>query len=132
MTSVEPAQTVRTDDPLTAQGDRRSWERVALEVEVTLTSDSQFFAGLSGDVSEGGIFVQTYRSYAVGSRVLLAFSLPTGEIRTEGVICWVRPSAEGTLPGVGIGFENLPAAERRSIEAFCKARPPLYHDLDGQ
>ncbi len=132
MSSAQTARTSWTDEATTASGERRSWERVSLEVEVTLTSDSQFFAGLSGDVSEGGIFVQTYKSYAVGSRVLLAFSLPSGEIRTEGVIRWVRPSSDGTLPGVGISFESLPPGERRSIEAFCKARPPLYHALDGE
>ena len=130
MTTEETAGSSWTDEAPTL--DRRASERVALDVEVTLTSDSQFFAGLSGDVSEGGLFVQTYRRYAVGCRVAVAFSLPTGEIQTHGVVRWVRPTADGSQPGLGISFEHLSSAQRASIEAFCRARPPLYHDVDGE
>ena len=111
--------------------ERRAAERCQIEVEVSLGSESQFFAGLSGDISTGGLFVQTYRLRDVGSLVLLAFSLPTGEIRTHGVVRWIRRAAEGTTPGMGIGFEGLLSDERDAIEAFCKTRPPLYHDLES-
>ncbi len=129
MKSESAARKSWTDE---APTERRASERVSLDVEVTLTSDSQFFAGLTGDVSAGGLFVQTYKSYAVGSRLIVAFSLPTGEIRTPGVVRWVRTSTDGTPPGVGIAFETLVAADRASIEAFCRTRPPLYHDVDGE
>jgi uncharacterized protein (TIGR02266 family) len=117
--------------PTTHLMNRRASERSQIEVEVSLTSESQFFAGLSGDISTGGLFVQTYSLRPVGSRVLVAFSLPEGEIRTPGTVRWVRREAEGTTPGLGIAFENLESSERDSIEAFCRARPPLYHDLDN-
>lgn len=131
MNSESAARKSWTDE---APTERRASERVSLDVEVTLTSDSQFFAGLTGDVSEGGLFVQTYKSYAVGSRLIVAFSLPAParEIRTPGVVRWVRPSTDGTPPGIGIAFETLVAADRASIEAFCRTRPPLYHDVDGE
>lgn len=35
-------------------GERRSSPRVALEVEVSLTSEAYFYAGLTGDVGAGG------------------------------------------------------------------------------
>lgn len=130
MTGDKATQSPWTDEAPTRPRERRSWERVALDVEVTLSSDSQFFAGLSGDVSEGGLFVQTYKHYAVGCSVLVCFSLPSGEIRTPGVVRWVRPAADGVPPGLGIEFEGLSSAERTHIEAFCRARPPLYHDTD--
>lgn len=129
---MENARESWTEEASTTPSERRSWNRTALDVEVTLTSDSQFFAGLSGDVSEGGLFVQTYKAYPVGGRVIVAFSLPTGEIRTPGVVRWVRPATEGTPPGLGIAFESLVAADRASIEAFCRTRPPLYHDVEGE
>jgi uncharacterized protein (TIGR02266 family) len=111
--------------------ERRASGRIALEVDVTLNSDSQFFAGLSGDVSEGGLFVHTYKRYEVGTRILVAFSLPTASIQTPGTVRWVRPAAGDAPPGVGIAFEALSSGDRESIEAFCRARPPLYHDVDG-
>jgi uncharacterized protein (TIGR02266 family) len=123
---------VSEETSTTASGERRSSERIALEVDVTLTSDSQFFAGLSGDVSQGGLFVQTYKRCEVGSQLLLEFTLPTGPVRTTGVVRWVRPGAEGMAPGMGVIFENLSDADRKRIQAFCKARPPLYHDEDEE
>jgi uncharacterized protein (TIGR02266 family) len=112
--------------------ERRASERVEIEVEVSLTSESQFFAGLTGDISTGGLFIHTYSLRPVGSRVLVAFSLPMGEIKTPGVVRWVRRASEGTEPGLGIAFENLGSSERASIEAFCRTRPPLYHDLETE
>ena len=110
--------------------DRRASERSPIEVEVSLSSESQFFAGLSGDVSTGGLFVQTYSPRPVGSHVLVAFSLPTGEIRVSGVVRWVRAATEGSPPGLGIAFQHLEGSELAAIEAFCRTRPPLYHDIE--
>jgi uncharacterized protein (TIGR02266 family) len=118
------------DEAPTARQERRAWERIAVNVEVTLTSESQFYAGLTGDISKGGLFLQTYERYVKNHRVSVAFSLPTGEIRTTGVVRWFREASEGTAPGVGIEFDNLGEIERRRIENFCRARPPLYHDHD--
>ena len=120
------------DEAPTNLMERRASERVELEVEVSLTSESQFFAGLTGDISTGGLFVHTYSLRPVGSRVLVCFALPTGEIKTPGIVRWVRRANEGTEPGLGIAFESLMGNDRDSIEAFCKKRPPLYHDLESE
>jgi uncharacterized protein (TIGR02266 family) len=101
-----------------------------IEVEISLTSESQFFADLSGDMSTLGLFVQTYRTHPVGSCVLITATLPLGEVRARGVVRWVRGATEETPPGLGIAFERLSTAERASIEAFCASRPPFYHDLE--
>jgi uncharacterized protein (TIGR02266 family) len=118
------------DEAPTHRMERRTSERVTLDVEVTFTSDSQFFAGLSGDISEGGLFVQTYQRHPIGSRLSLTFSLPTGQIRATGIVRWIREATAGALPGVGIAFEDLPRSERAQIDSFCRSRPPLYHDLE--
>ncbi len=115
----------------TRVSERRAAERSPIEVEVSLSSESQFFAGLSGDMSTGGLFVQTYEIRPVGSRVLVALSLPTGEIRAAGAVRWVRRATDGTPPGLGIAFERLTAGDRCAIEAFCDMRPALYHDLES-
>jgi uncharacterized protein (TIGR02266 family) len=112
-----------TRDPLVGEvsadrTERRVSERVAIEVEVSLTSDSQFFAGLSGDISQGGLFAQTHRPVPLGSHVLLAIFLPTGDIVTRGIVRWARPASDSAPPGVGICFETLLSSERAAIEAL--------------
>jgi uncharacterized protein (TIGR02266 family) len=115
------------ESPTKPQG-AAATERVIIEVEVTISSESQFFAGLSGDVKQGGLFVQTYRHLAVGTRVALSLLLPTGEIAALGVVDWTRDANQSTSPGIGIIFEALPLEGRWRIEEFCRVRPPLYHE----
>ncbi len=115
------------EDPTTPW---RARARVAVRVEVTLASESQFFAGLSGDVSEGGIFVQTYRPLAVGDRVALVVALPAGDVEILGVVQWVRDADVNMSPGFGAAFERLSPGSLMRIEEFCRRRPPLYHDIE--
>ena len=123
----------RPSNPNGLPSERRGHPRIAFEVEVTLLSDSMFFAGLSGDISEGGIFVSTYREVPVGRPVSVAFRLPNGQAMVRGVVRWTRPASEGGVsPGVGIEFEALEDSERDLIRDFCKDRPPLYYELESQ
>ncbi len=100
-----------------------------IEVEVSLSTESQFFAGLSGDIASGGLFVQTYELCPAGSRVTLDITLPDARILGTGIVCWIRPAGKGAPPGMGIVLEHLSTADRDAIEAFCAVRPPLYHEL---
>jgi uncharacterized protein (TIGR02266 family) len=113
--------------------DHRASERVSLEVELHMASDSHFFSGLSGDISEGGVFVSTYRELAVGSLVDLEFSLPGAHrtVHTRGEVRWHRDASANQTPGVGIAFEEIPDDDRALIHRFCTMRPPLYYDDVG-
>jgi uncharacterized protein (TIGR02266 family) len=113
--------------------EHRSSERISLEVELHLASDSHFFSGLSGDISEGGVFISTYRRLAVGSLVELEFSLPGSQrpVRARGVVRWHRAPSPQFPPGVGVAFEDLGDDDRAAIHAFCSVRPPLYYDDVG-
>jgi uncharacterized protein (TIGR02266 family) len=114
-----------------APPERRASDRVHLEVEVTLHSDSHFFAGLSGNVSEGGLFVQTYRELPIGHPVSLRFELPGGNVLVPGSVRWIRTASEGCPPGLGIAFgEALNDTEKNLISEFCTRRPPLFYDMD--
>jgi uncharacterized protein (TIGR02266 family) len=110
--------------------DRRSGDRVPLEAEISLESDSQFFTALSGNLSSGGIFVATYQAVPVGAPVALRVALPDGELVAKGTVRWVRDVSSGASPGLGIAFEGLAADAAARIERFCAARPPLLHDDD--
>jgi uncharacterized protein (TIGR02266 family) len=112
---------------------RRAAPRTSLVVELHLASDSHFFSGLSGDISEGGVFVSTYRALAAGTPVDLEFSLPGSDrtVKARGEVRWHRHASTDAPPGVGIAFEELAAEDRALIHRFCTLRPPLYYDDVG-
>ena len=114
--------------------EHRASKRISLQVELHLASDSHFFSGLSGDISEGGVFVSTYRALAQGSLVDLEFSLPGYEqpLHARGEVRWHRDATpQGPPPGVGISFDQLSDDDRNAIHRFCTMRPPLYYDDVG-
>ena len=114
-----------------AAEEHRASPRTSIEVELHISSDSHFFSGLSGDLSEGGLFVSTYRQLALGSLVDLEFSVPGSEhpVHARGEVRWHRDASPDAPPGVGIAFEELPDEDRAAIQRFCTMRPPLYYDV---
>jgi len=108
--------------------ERRADVRIALEVEVSLASESHFFVGLSGDLSGGGLFVVTWRKLAVGTPIFVAVDLPDGRLLADGEVRWVRDASDA--PGLGIAFTGLSEEDRRRIEVFCAQRAPLYFDVE--
>ena len=55
---------------------QRVHSRAELSLAVTLMGENNFYVGLSQNISEGGIFIATYRVLPLGTRVLLTFTLP--------------------------------------------------------
>jgi uncharacterized protein (TIGR02266 family) len=113
--------------------ERRENERVSLEVDIGLHSASQFYAGLSNDISEGGLFVSTVRALPVGSEITLSFVLPGGHaVTTRGRVAWLsspRDAADGTRPGMGVRFVRLEPQHRAAIDAFLRLRPAMLHEV---
>ncbi len=111
---------------------RRLTGRTVLEVDVGLVSESQFYAGLSMDLSTGGLFVATYQIKPVGTRVAVSLVLPGGQsVWAKGVVRWVRESAgdEG-VPGMGVEFTEIDPADLEAVKHFCKMRAPMYFESD--
>jgi|GEM_PF-1457385 len=110
---------------------RRRNQRLQLELELEFKEDTHFYAGITQDLSQGGVFVATYRLLAVGTLLWLAFDLPDGtHVRTRGEVRWLRGEQDGSLrPGMGVAFVDLPEPSLRAIEAFCCARAPLYIEI---
>lgn len=113
--------------------EHRATPRTSLVVELHLASDSHFFSGLSGDISEGGVFVSTYRDLATGTPVDLEFSLPGSNrvVHAKGEVRWHRSASPDVPPGVGISFDEVGDEDRALIHRFCTLRPPLYYDDVG-
>ena len=114
----------------TPPSQRRSLRR-SFEAELEFTEDSQFYAGLTQDISQGGVFIATYRLFPVGSCLDLAFELPDGtHVKTRRQVRWLRETAsQGARPGMGVAFSELPPEALTAITEFCRERPPLYMDV---
>jgi len=110
---------------------QRSQERLWLDVELSHWSDSQFYAGLSADASEAGLFVATYRPFLPGEGVLLRLELFGEPIEVDGILRWRRAACEHAPPGVGIALGDLPPKARKLIHAFCAERAPIYYELES-
>jgi uncharacterized protein (TIGR02266 family) len=103
--------------------------RVFFEVEIGLSSESNFYTGLTLDVSSGGVFVSTHQPAASGSEVTLFFVLPSGHpVEVTGVVRWTRTASEDSTPGMGVAFTQLEAADLAAIAEYCGYRAPLFHE----
>ena len=110
----------------------RQHRRVDLHVEITLESDSNFYAGVANNVSEGGVFVATFAAPPVGAKVTLSLGLPgTRRFSIPGRVRWVRDDevCRGSVPGCGIQWLELPADARVAIEDFVRSRDTELYDL---
>ena len=111
--------------------ERRSEPRIQRQFELEFNYETHFFAGLTLDISSGGLFIATYHLFPVGTALSLSFQLPDGvRLSVRGEVRWVRCVSEGNeRPGMGVAFKELSAEALAAISAFCAERPPLYMDL---
>jgi len=112
--------------------ERRTAPRIGLCVGVALHSDSNFYTGLSEDISQGGLFVATLVLQPIGTLLTLTFCLPTGhEIVAEGVVRWIRDPHDynnDAVPGMGVQFCALGDDQEHLIREFIAVREPLFFD----
>ena len=109
--------------------ERRGEPRHSCDIEVEFADETHFFAGLTQDISRGGLFVSTYHLLPVGSQLNLRFELPNGaQIEVLGQVRWVLDPDSDARPGIGIEFVDPSPEVVASIAAFCATRPPLYFD----
>lgn len=109
---------------------KRVAARVAMQTQVDLSSDSNFFTGFSTNISEGGLFVATVNVLPPGTPVDVTFSLPAGSRLTiKGEVRWTREVNDRTpevFPGVGVRFTEVDPAVVSQIKSFVQQREPLF------
>jgi uncharacterized protein (TIGR02266 family) len=132
---MAPITAESTIFPVAREGaERRLCPRVALCVEVGFLSDSNFYAGFTEDVSEGGLFVATHLLKDVGTELTLTFTLPNEHVVTAaGVVRWLRDPHDlqsETAPGMGIQLLKLSAEDLAMVQQFVALRAPLFYDVD--
>ena len=123
-------------DPLGETSERRTQNRIDVELIVSIESDSNFFSGFSENISEGGLFIATYDYKPLGSTFVLEFQLPelSHKIKTRCVVRWVRdynPSVPEMVPGMGVEFLDIVDRDQDYVLRFCEQlREPMFIDLD--
>lgn len=109
--------------------ERRVARRVAIEVDVGVSSESNFFTGFSGDISEGGLFIATYNLLPVGAHVHVSFGVMGREISCDATVCWIRePIDMNLMPGFGVRFDDLSDEDHTAIAKFIAKRAPIFYD----
>ena len=122
-----PDRTVPDEGPY-----RGATEREQVEANLGATTESNFYVGFSGEISQGGVFIATYNILPKGSPVRLFVTLP-GNLSTEvdGHVRFVRDPMDMSSdrePGMGVAFDGLPKESRELILRFIRKRPPMFYD----
>ncbi|MEW5849094.1 MAG: PilZ domain-containing protein [Myxococcota bacterium] len=104
--------------------------RARLRVQITDTSESNFFTGFSGGLSDGGIFVASYDvTHPAGTEVELSLDLPDQpELVLHGVVRWIRDGAAGMAPGMGVELKDVRSAQAEVMREFMGQREPLFFE----
>lgn len=113
---------------------RRAYPRYGVDLDVSLGSDHNFYAGFVENISAGGVFVATHAIKPVGERLELTIHVPDSEepVRAIGEVRWIREYSEASdvPPGMGVRFVELAASAQQAIERFLEHRDPLFFDDD--
>jgi uncharacterized protein (TIGR02266 family) len=145
MTTSAPGRTEPREERAEAQisevsstavaGDkRREHARFRVDLDVSIGSEHNFYAGFAENLSAGGVFVATHLLKPVGEKLEMCVNLPDGlgTVVGEGEVRWLREYNESsdTPPGMGIRFIHFEAGSLEAIDRFLKAREPLFFDDD--
>ena len=117
--------------PSDAATPRREHSRFHVDLDVTVGSDHNFYAGFAENLSAGGVFIATHKLKPVGSPIELTINLPDGvQVRATGEVRWIRVFNEqsDTPPGMGVRFNDLADASVALIQSFLARRDPLFFD----
>lgn len=98
--------------------DRRDGVRVAIEAEVEMTSFAKFL-GRAGDLSVGGIYVETHEDLDIDSEVTLEMWVPEAEeyLALHGEVRWLdTDDADDGMTGYGIEFVDMTSQARDRLE----------------
>jgi uncharacterized protein (TIGR02266 family) len=123
-----------TTNDAASEDNRRIYPRFGVDLDVTMSSDHNFYAGFAENISSGGLFIATHVLKPAGEKLEISVNLPDRPrpIRCIGEVRWVREYSErsNVPPGLGIRFLDLPAEDATAIEQFVKDREPLFYDDD--
>ena len=100
---------------------------ITLRIKFKSASLDEFVARYGADVSAGGIFIRTRQPLAVGSLLRFDFSLTDGShlMAGMGTVVWIRepdPSRAGSIPGMGLRFDQLAPESQQNHQLILAAK----------
>ena len=108
--------------------------RAAVELDVSLGSEHNFYAGFVENLSAGGVFVATHLLRPVGEVIELSIHISEAgsTVKGTGEVRWLREYNETSdvPPGMGVKFLDLEDGAENAIEHFLAQRDPLFFDDD--
>jgi uncharacterized protein (TIGR02266 family) len=126
------AQFARASTAPDSGPDLRRFDRYRVELELSMGSEHNFYAGFVENMSQGGLFIATHTKKNVGERVDFTVHLPGFAEPVSGVgeVRWVRVFSDtsNVPPGIGVRFLELRGNSLATIESFLKDREPLFYD----
>lgn len=116
-----------------AGADKRVYKRFPVVVEVSYSSEHNFYTGFIRNISSGGLFVATAAPLHIGERMELSFHIPGADAAcvVHGIVKWMipyDPLNTETSPGMGVQFIDLNQETQTIIDSFLKLREPLFYD----
>ena len=107
--------------------DQREHPRLGVELAVTLGSDSNFYLGLTENISEGGVFIATERVEPVGLLLEVAIALNDGlpPLRVVGELRWLRDCPPR---GIGLRFRDISPVDTVRVRMFALRRDPVFFE----
>ena len=125
--------TIHSVAPTSDGSHRREHSRFAVDLEVSVGSEHNFYSGFAENLSAGGVFIATHKLKPVKSLIELTINLPDGvSVRATGEVRWIRVFNEhsDSPPGMGVKFDALDPQSVAAIESFLARRDPLFFDED--
>ena len=114
--------------------EKRANVRLPCTFEVGIITESNFYTGLTGDISEGGLFVQTYDLKPRGTVLEVKIKLPGQEESTKlnAQVIWVRepdPMGNRYKPGMGLKLLNPSHEMSEAINQHLLRHEPLFIEI---
>ncbi len=110
--------------------ERRGGDRLALQVNVSSASDSNFYLGMTENISRGGVFISSAVMPEIGlmMEIMLELTDDGPPMRVAGEVRWHKRHADNLgNSGYGLRFVSLSAADEERIRDFVSERQPLVH-----
>ncbi len=114
--------------PIEDHPERRQ-TRYEVDLQVTVDSQHNFFAGAATNLSASGIFVATHIVQPIGTRVDFTVHLGDRLVKGVGEVRWIRPAdyEAGEPAGMGILFVDLDPEDDIAVKEFLLSRNPLVY-----
>jgi uncharacterized protein (TIGR02266 family) len=109
--------------------ERRRYPRVIVRALVDYESPDTYLYDYSGDLSEGGIFIETENPLPQGTPLTLRFTLPNIEsvFEVKAKVAWVNErasdggeSGKRLARGMGVQFESMDDADKATIQGYIR------------